>query len=113
MENLLLIIAREGMGSAPHELQTVLIINFFRTLLKENKTPGNIFFYADGVKLNQRGSVIEDYLVELETRGTKIVTCTTCLNFFGIVPDELVSGVKGGMNDLVALTEKSSKVISL
>jgi len=39
------------MGSAPHELQTVLVINFFRTLLKENQIPGTIFFYADGIKL--------------------------------------------------------------
>lgn len=106
MENSLLIVTREGMGSAPHELQTVLIINFFRTLLKENKIPGTIFFYADGVKLNIHGSVIEDLLLELENRGTSIISCTTCLNFYEVMP-ELASGKKGGMSDLVRLISRT------
>ena len=112
MENSLIIVTREGMGSAPHELQTVLIINFFRTLLKENKIPGTIFFYADGVKLNIHGSVIEDLLLELENRGTSIISCTTCLNFYEVMP-ELASGKKGGMPDLVRLISSSDKVITL
>jgi len=100
------------MGSAPHELQTVLVINFFRTLLKENQIPGTIFFYAEGVKLNLVGSVIEDLLIELEKRGTAIITCTTCLSFFDALP-QLASGIKGGMADLIRLINSSDKVISL
>lgn len=112
MENALIIIAREGMGSAPHELQTVLVINFFRTLLKENKIPKTIFFYADGIKLNTHGSVIEDSLIELENKGTSIITCTTCLNFYNLLT-ELASGTKGGMSDLIRLIGTSEKVITL
>lgn len=112
MENSLLIVTREGMGSAPSELQTVLIINFFGTLLKENKIPGAIFFYADGVKLNTHGSAIEDMLIELEKRGVLIITCTTCLNYYNVLPD-LASGKKGGMADLVRLTERADKVVTL
>lgn len=112
MENTLLLVARDGMGDAPPELQTVLVINFFRTLLKENQIPGTIFFYADGVKLNIHGSVIEDLLLELEDRGTSIITCTTCLNFYKVLP-ELASGKKGGMPDLISLIASSDKVISL
>ncbi len=112
MENTLLLVAREGMGDAPPELQTVLVINFFRTLLKENQIPGSIFFYADGVKLNLKGSVIEDQLIELEKKGVSIITCTTCLNFFDVLA-ELASGIKGGMPDLVRLIGSSAKVITL
>jgi sulfur relay (sulfurtransferase) complex TusBCD TusD component (DsrE family) len=112
MKNSLLIVTREGMGSAPTELQTVLVINFFRTLLKEDKIPETIFFYADGVKLNTHGSVIEDLLIELEHRGTSIITCTTCLNFYNILP-ELASGIKGGMPDLIRLMATSEKVITI
>ena len=112
MKNTLLLVTRESMGSAPQELQTVLIINFFRTLLKENQTPGTIFFYADGVKLNIHGSVIEDLLIELENRGTSIVTCTTCLNYYDILP-ALSTGKKGGMADLIRLIGCSEKVITL
>ena len=112
MKNSLLLVSREGMGSAPPELQTILIINFFRTLLKENQIPGAIFFYADGVKLNIHGSVIEDLLLELEAKGTSITTCTTCLNFYEVLP-ELASGKKGGMPDLMRLIASSDKVITL
>jgi sulfur relay (sulfurtransferase) complex TusBCD TusD component (DsrE family) len=112
MKNSLLIISRDGMGDAPHELQTVLIINFFRTLLKDNQIPGTIFFYADGVKLNTHGSVIEDLLLELESKGTSIITCTTCLNFYNLLP-ELASGVKGGMPDLIRLMSSFEKVITI
>ncbi len=100
------------MGSAPEELQTVLIINFFRTLLKENRIPRTVFFYADGVKLNVNGSIIEDLLIELESRGTSIITCTTCLNYYDLLP-ELSSGKKGGMPDLINLISSSEKVITL
>ena len=112
MKNSLLIVTREGMGNAPQELQTVLVINFFRTLLKEDKIPGTIFFYADGVKLNTHGSEIEDLLTELESRGTSIITCTTCLNFYNLLPD-LASGIKGSMSDLIRLMANSEKVITL
>lgn len=112
MKNSLLLVTREGMGSAPPELQTVLIINFFKTLLKENQIPGAIFFYADGVKLNIHGSVIEEQLLELETKGTSIITCTTCLNFYEVLP-ELAAGKKGGMPDLMRLIASSGKVVTL
>ena len=112
MDNLLLIVTRDGMGSGPLELQTVLVINFFKTLLKENQIPQNIFFYADGVKLNTKGSEIEDELLELEKRGSSLVTCTTCLNFYNFAP-ELASGRKGSMSDLVRLMSNSGKVISI
>jgi len=103
---------RDGMGSAPPELQTVLVINFFRTLLKDNQIPGSIFFYAEGVKLNIHGSVIEDLLAELQSRGTLIITCTTCLNYFDVL-SELATGQKGGMSDLTRLIGSSDKVITL
>jgi sulfur relay (sulfurtransferase) complex TusBCD TusD component (DsrE family) len=80
--------------------------------LKENKIPAAIFFYAEGVKLNLHGSVIEDLLLELENRGTLILTCTTCLNFYN-VSSELATGKNGGMPDLIRLTGSSEKVITL
>ncbi|MEI6140172.1 MAG: DsrE family protein [Mariniphaga sp.] len=112
MENLLLIVSRDGMGSGPVELQTVLVINFFKTLLKENQAPQNIFFYADGVKLNTKGSEIEEELLELEKRGSSLVTCTTCLNFYNLAT-QLASGRKGSMVDLVRLMSASGKVVTI
>ena len=112
MNNTLLLVTREGVGEAPPELQTVLAINFFRNLVNENQTPQMIFFYADGVKLNLKGSVIEDSLMELEKRGTKVLTCTTCLSYFK-VKDELAVGSMSGMPDLIKSIGNSSKVVTI
>jgi hypothetical protein len=112
MNNTLLLVTREGVGDAPHELQTILAINFFRNLVNENQTPQMIFFYGDGVKLNLKGSVIEDSLIELEKRGTIILTCTTCLNYFK-VKDELAVGSTSGMADLIKSIGNSIKVVTI
>jgi sulfur relay (sulfurtransferase) complex TusBCD TusD component (DsrE family) len=112
MNNTLLLVKSEGLGSAPHELQTILAINFFRNLVIENQTPQIIFFYADGVKLNLKGSVIEESLVKLEKRGTKILTCTTCLNYYK-VRDELAVGSVSGMPELIKSIGNSSKVVTI
>jgi len=112
MKNTLLLVCREGIGNGDLGLQTILAINFFNTLLKENQTPKTIFFYAEGVKLNLHGSVIEDQLAELERRGTSILTCTTCLNFYESL-SELATGKKAGMVDMIRLIGESAKVVSL
>lgn len=112
MQNTLLLVTREGLGDGPPELQTILVINFFRTLLKENKIPGRIFFYGDGIKLNINGSIIEDSLAELEKRGTKILTCTTCLNYFKL-KEELSTGIMAAMPDLINSIGQAEKVVTI
>ena len=112
MKDTLLVVTREGLGSAPNELQTILAINFFRNLVNNHQSPGKIFFYGDGVKLNLKGSVIEDSLIELEKRGSVIRTCTTCLNFFN-VKEELAVGSVAGMADLIKSISESVKVVTL
>lgn len=111
MNNTLLLVTREGVGESPHELQTILAINFFRNLLSENQSPRIIFFYADGVKLNLKGSVIEDSLIELERRGTKILTCSTCLSYFNV--KDLAVGSISGMPDLIKSIGISGKVVTI
>lgn len=112
MNNTLLLITREGLGDAPHELQTILVINFFRNLIREHQIPETIFFYGNGIKLNTRGSVIEESLIEMEQLGTKILTCTTCLNYFGS-NEGPATGNMAGMPDLIKAIAKSGKVVTL
>ena len=112
MNNTLLLVSREGVGEAPHELQTILAINFFRNLVNENQSPRIIFFYADGVKLNLKGSVIEDSLIELEKKGTTILTCSTCLNYFK-VKDDLAVGSISGMPDFIKSIGNSGKIVTI
>lgn len=105
-----MLVSREGIGYGPEELQTVLAINFFKTLVQDQKIPGTIFFYGEGIKLNTIGSIVEESLLELEKRGSQCITCTTCLNFFQM-KDQLLTGRMGTMGDLARLMEECDKVI--
>ena len=72
MKNSLLIVTREGMGNAPQELQTVLVINFFRTLFGKvvccNATDGKILWSVDLLKDydgdNIRWGITENMLID-------------------------------------------------
>src|SRR5664279_1484740 len=93
-----LLVTRNGLGEAPAELQQILVKNYFSLLVQEEETPAYICFYADGVKLTCTGSVILEELKTLESRGSKLIICKTCLNYFKIA-DQVEAGMAGTMHD--------------
>ena len=60
-----------------------------------------MLFFNSGAHLTCAGSESLDDIRELEGRGTKILTCGTCLDYYGI-RDRL--GV-GGVTNLYAIAE--------
>lgn len=112
MENTVILVTRQGMGSADPELQLKLLATYARLLLENGTLPGAICFYTDGVRLLVEGSPVIEVLKELETRGVHLIACQTCLNAFGLL-DKLRVGIVGGMGDILAAQVKASKVISI
>jgi len=107
-----ILITREGMGSADTTLQLKLLDTYLR-LLVENKTlPAVICFYTDGVKLVVEGSALLERLGQLEGGGVRLVVCSTCLAYFGL-NDKVRVGIVGGMPDIIEAQAKASKVITL
>ena len=107
-----IVVASEGMGRADVELQKKLMATYLRLLLENGTTPGAVCFYTEGVKLAVEGSPVLDSLRELEARGTHLILCKTCLEFFGLA-ERVRVGVIGGMTDILAAQMKASKVITL
>jgi selenium metabolism protein YedF len=108
----LIIVNNDGMGSAEKELTTTLIQNYFKLLLENDKIPVFICFYANGVKLVVEGSAIIENLKALEEKGTRIIICKTCLNFYQLI-DKVKVGTIGTMNDIIELQFAAEKVITL
>jgi len=107
-----ILITREGMGSADTTLQLKLLDTYLR-LLVENKTlPAVICFYTEGVKLVVEGSALLERLAQIERSGVRLVVCSTCLAYFGL-NDKVHVGIVGGMPDIVEAQVKASKVITL
>ena len=107
-----ILITREGMGSADIVLQQKLLNTYLTLLLEGNAVPDAICFYTDGVKLVIEGSSVLDKLLQIEKKGVRLIICSTCLNYFGIT-DKVRVGIIGGMPDILEAQSRAGKVITL
>ena len=107
-----IVINRNGMGEAPHELSHLLIKNYLGLLLSEEHIPSYICMYADGVKFACEGSHVIEELSLLEKAGSKIIICKTCLVFNNLL-DNISVGSVGTMLDIIDVQHNSTKVITL
>lgn len=112
MKDTVILVTREGMGSASPDLQLKLFATYVRLLLENGTLPGALCFYTDGVKLAVEGSAVLESLSRLQERGVHLVLCKTCLDYFGLA-EKVRVGVVGGMGDILAAQTMAAKVISL
>ena len=109
---IVILVTRDGMGSAPNELQHILGSKYFQLLLIDEKPPDAICFYANGVKLVCEGSPVIEHLRALQDKGTRLIVCQTCLDFLGLT-DHVQIGIIGGMTDIIEAQWRADKVITL
>jgi sulfur relay (sulfurtransferase) complex TusBCD TusD component (DsrE family) len=107
-----LLITRNGMGEAEPELQHKLITTYLKLLDENNILPAAICFYANGVRLAVEGSPVIEVLRSLETKGVRLVLCSTCLKYYNL-SDQVLTGIIGGMGDIIEAQRRADKVISL
>lgn len=107
-----ILITREGMGSADAELQHKLLDTYISVLLENKTLPAAICFYTDGVKLVVESSPLLDRLSQIERAGVRLIVCSTCLNYFGLM-DKVRVGIVGGMGDILEAQIRAEKVITL
>ncbi|MDI6769321.1 MAG: DsrE family protein [Anaerolineales bacterium] len=110
--NLVILIPDNGMGRADPELQLTLIGKYLELLNQHTELPNAICFFTEGVKLVLEGSPVLEQLHALETKGVRLVVCSTCLNYFGL-QEKVKAGIIGGMGDILEAQLKAEKVITL
>jgi hypothetical protein len=112
MNDTVVLITRNGMGSGETELQQKLVVTYLKLLLENGTLPGAICFYTDGVRLVVEDSPALDPLRQLEERGVHLIVCQTCIHYYALA-DRVRVGVVGGMGDILAAQAKAAKVITL
>ena len=112
LTNAVILITRDGMGSADVTLQHKLLITYLSLLLDNGSLPDTICFYTDGVKLVVEGSPLLERLAQMEEKGVRLIICSTCLNYFGLT-DKVRVGSVGGMPDIIEAQTRAGKVITL
>ena len=112
MKDAVILITRYGMGSADEKLQLTLIAKYLELLLHNGNLPAAICFYTDGVRLVCEGSPVIEPLQKLESLHVRLVSCSTCLNYYAL-RDKVQVGIVGGMGDILEAQTKAEKVISI
>ena len=104
------VISSATMGSGDDELGKNLMKAFIFALTNVTPTPDNIIFYNGGAHLTVEGSASLEDLKNLEKAGVNIMTCGTCLNFYGIA-EKLQVGQVSNMYDIAQTMADSGLVI--
>ena len=104
------VISGSTMGSGDDELGKNLMKAYIFALTNVTPTPDNIIFYNGGAYLTVEGSASLEDLKNLEKAGVNIMTCGTCLNFYGIA-DKLSVGQVSNMYDIAQTMADSGSVI--
>jgi len=85
------VIGSNAMGNGAEELGKILIKGFIYSLTELPSPPQCVIFFNSGAYLTSDGSNTLDDLKKLEEKGTEILTCGTCINYFGL-QDKLAAG---------------------
>ena len=96
------VIASDKMGEGAEELGKTLLKAFVFSLTQQDKLPKTMLFYNGGAYLTCEGSPMLEDLKALEAEGVEILTCGTCLNFYGLTEKVAV----GGVTNMYVIAEK-------
>lgn len=108
--NYVIAINKEGMGQGDPVLSKKLLSAFFFALTKQDILPSVILFYNHGAYYTCQDSPLIEDLKVLEKKGVKILTCGTCLDFYGL-KDKLIVGGVSNMYEIVETMAAAEKVI--
>jgi selenium metabolism protein YedF len=111
-KDLLLVLKSNGLGDAELDLAEQLLKGFLNILLESGQTPARIICMTSGVFLTTEGSPVLDIMKKFEQAGTEILTCLTCLEYYGR-KEKLQVGNQTNMRETVNALLSFSKVISL
>ncbi len=100
--NVVVQICSDTMGEGDEELGHNLLKGFIFSLTQLDELPRTILLYNGGARLTCEGSASLDDFRGLADAGVEILTCGTCLDFYGIT-DKLAVGEATNM---YAITQK-------
>ena len=98
------------MGTGDAKLGTSLMKAFVFALTKQDQLPDTILCYNTGAYLTCEGADTLEDLKLLESEGVTILTCGTCLDFYGLKEKLAVGGVTN-MYDIVERMENAAQII--
>lgn len=112
LEDMCIFINSDKMGTGNEELGEVLIKGYIYSLTESKPYPKSIVFVNSGIKLTTVNEATVENLIILQEAGVEILSCGTCLDYYGL-KDNLKVGNVTNMYNIVELMNNSSKTISI
>ena len=109
-KGMLVVLSGNVMGTGDAKLGTSLMKAFVFALTKQDQLPDTILCYNTGAYLTCEGADTLEDLKLLESEGVTVLTCGTCLDFYGLKEKLAVGGVTN-MYDIVERMENAAQII--
>lgn len=103
-------IAAECMGHGDDILGKRLMNAFVYTLTQLETLPDAVLLYNTGAKLVAAEEEACEDLKTLASHGVRILTCGTCIQYFGL-EDKVAVGEVGNMQSIVEILQSAKHVI--
>ncbi len=112
LSNTCIFLSSEKMGEGNDELGKVLMKGYIYTLTETKPYPKTIVLVNSAIKLSTENEATIENLSILENSGVEILSCGTCLDYYGL-KEELKVGSVTNMYTIVDIMNKSSQTISI
>ena len=104
------VISSDKMGSGDEKLGKKLMKAFIFALTSQDEVPDKVICYNSGAFLTTEDPDTVKDLKSLEEAGATIMTCGTCLDFYGL-KEKLQVGIISNMYDIVEAQMNAASVI--
>ena len=105
----IVVISSGRMGEGNDELGEVLMKGFIYALTQQDELPETILFYNGGAPFTCEGYPALEDLKQLEAQGVEILTCGTCLNYYGLSEKLKI----GDVTNMYVIAEKMMQADSI
>ena len=103
-------VGSDRMGDGSDELGHILMKSYIFAVTQLDMLPDKMLFYNGGARMTVEGSECLNDLKTLEEHGVELMTCGTCLDYYGI-KDKLAVGSVTNMYSIAEILQDAMSVI--
>lgn len=107
----IVLLSSDRLGKGEDILGNTLLKSFLYSISQLDTLPEKIILMNSGVKLGVEDSEFLQYLLDLEKQGIEIISCGTCLDYYGL-KDKLCVGSTGNMYSIAEHLVAADKTIT-
>ena len=111
-EGFVVIFGKDKLGEGSKDLGKMLVGGMLTTLVEEESIPDKIIFMNSGINLVLKDSLVLNLLKELESKGSELLSCGACLDYYDEM-ENLKVGKVSNMVEILEILTSYSKVINI